>query len=97
MFFKQDVNAEVYDFLSSVSAKYGIGFWNPGSGIIHQVSLFLHTISDLWPGEIGFSFLRQFCTLFNWLVLCDDSFSYVSFYDLFIELFHLMRVLICIS
>jgi aconitate hydratase len=32
-------NAEVYDFLSSVSAKYGLGFWQPGSGIIHQVVL----------------------------------------------------------
>ncbi|MDQ3351294.1 MAG: aconitate hydratase, partial [Actinomycetota bacterium] len=29
----------VYDFLRSVSAKYGIGFWGPGSGIIHQVVL----------------------------------------------------------
>ena len=34
-----DENKEVYDFLSSVSAKYGIGFWKPGSGIIHQVIL----------------------------------------------------------
>jgi len=32
-------NAEVYNFLASVSAKYGIGFWKPGSGIIHQVIL----------------------------------------------------------
>jgi len=30
-------NKEVYDFLSSVSNKYGIGFWKPGAGIIHQV------------------------------------------------------------
>ncbi len=34
-----DTNAEVYEFLRSVSAKYGIGFWGPGSGIIHQVVL----------------------------------------------------------
>jgi aconitate hydratase len=34
-----DTNEEVYDFLRSVSAKYGIGFWKPGSGIIHQVVL----------------------------------------------------------
>jgi aconitate hydratase len=34
-----DTNEEVYDFLKSVSAKYGIGFWKPGSGIIHQVVL----------------------------------------------------------
>jgi aconitate hydratase len=32
-------NREVYDFLSSVSDKYGIGFWKPGAGIIHQVML----------------------------------------------------------
>ncbi|MFN3414189.1 MAG: aconitase family protein, partial [Thermoanaerobaculum sp.] len=32
-------NREVYEFLESVSAKYGIGFWKPGSGIIHQVVL----------------------------------------------------------
>ena len=32
-------NHEVFDFLESVSAKYGIGFWKPGSGIIHQVVL----------------------------------------------------------
>lgn len=32
-------NKEVYDFLASVSAKYGIGFWKPGAGIIHQVVL----------------------------------------------------------
>lgn len=30
-------NEEVYNFLQSVSAKYGIGFWKPGAGIIHQV------------------------------------------------------------
>src|SRR6201986_4491673 len=33
------VNKEVYDFLSSVTSKYGIGFWKPGAGIIHQVML----------------------------------------------------------
>ncbi|MCL4105521.1 UNVERIFIED_CONTAM: hypothetical protein GTU68_057396 [Idotea baltica] len=32
-------NSEVYDFLSAVSDKYGIGFWKPGAGIIHQVVL----------------------------------------------------------
>ncbi len=34
-----DENAEVYDFLKSVSQRYGIGFWKPGAGIIHQVVL----------------------------------------------------------
>jgi aconitate hydratase len=34
-----DTNREVYEFLKSVSAKYSLGFWGPGSGIIHQVVL----------------------------------------------------------
>lgn len=34
-----DVNSEVYDFLASVSNKYGLGFWKAGAGIIHQVVL----------------------------------------------------------
>jgi len=34
-----NANKEVYDFLASVSNKYGIGFWKPGSGIIHQIVL----------------------------------------------------------
>ena len=37
--FALDVNSEVYDFLRSVCEKYGVGFWKPGSGIIHQVVL----------------------------------------------------------
>ncbi|KAF8055995.1 Aconitate hydratase [Scenedesmus sp. PABB004] len=35
----KDVNAEVYNFLSTAGAKYGVGFWKPGSGIIHQIVL----------------------------------------------------------
>ena len=34
-----ETNNEVYDFLRSASARYGIGFWGPGAGIIHQVVL----------------------------------------------------------
>ena len=34
-----DVNSEVYEFLASISNKYGIGFWKPGAGIIHQIVL----------------------------------------------------------
>jgi aconitate hydratase len=34
-----ETNREVYDFLASISDKYGIGFWKPGAGIIHQVVL----------------------------------------------------------
>ena len=35
----QDLNKEVYAFLQTASAKYGLGFWKPGSGIIHQIIL----------------------------------------------------------
>jgi len=35
----KDTNKEVYDFLASSAEKYGIGFWKPGSGIIHQIVL----------------------------------------------------------
>jgi len=34
-----DINKEVYNFLSTAGAKYGAGFWKPGSGIIHQIIL----------------------------------------------------------
>lgn len=35
----KDLNKEVYSFLETASAKYGVGFWKPGSGIIHQIIL----------------------------------------------------------
>lgn len=35
----KDINEEVYKFLASAGAKYGVGFWKPGSGIIHQIIL----------------------------------------------------------
>jgi aconitate hydratase len=35
----KDLNKEVYDFLASAGNKYGVGFWKPGSGIIHQILL----------------------------------------------------------
>ncbi|KAK9888244.1 hypothetical protein WA026_000509 [Henosepilachna vigintioctopunctata] len=35
----KDINQEVYNFLSSAGNKYGVGFWKPGSGIIHQIIL----------------------------------------------------------
>lgn len=34
-----DINKEVYNFLASAGAKFGMGFWKPGSGIIHQIVL----------------------------------------------------------
>ena len=41
-------NQEVYGFLRSVAAKYGVGFWEPGAGIIHQVTLENYA----FPGEV---------------------------------------------
>lgn len=35
----KETNKEVYDFLATCTAKYGLGFWKPGSGIIHQILL----------------------------------------------------------
>uniref|UniRef100_A0A7E4W1X0 Aconitate hydratase, mitochondrial n=1 Tax=Panagrellus redivivus TaxID=6233 RepID=A0A7E4W1X0_PANRE len=35
----KDINSEVYKFLASAGNKYGVGFWKPGSGIIHQIIL----------------------------------------------------------
>jgi len=35
----EDANREVYDFLRTASSRYGIGFWKPGAGIIHQIVL----------------------------------------------------------
>ena len=35
----KDINEEVYNFLATASSKYGVGFWKPGSGIIHQIVL----------------------------------------------------------
>jgi aconitate hydratase len=43
-----DENQEVYDFLRSAAAKYGVGFWAPGAGIIHQVVLEQYA----FPGEL---------------------------------------------
>src|SRR5205807_9392123 len=41
-------NNEVYDFLRTAAAKYGVGFWGPGAGIIHQVALENYA----FPGEL---------------------------------------------
>jgi aconitate hydratase len=41
-------NEEVYDFLRTAAAKYGVGFWGPGAGIIHQVVLEQYA----FPGEL---------------------------------------------
>src|SRR6059058_6658627 len=54
--FALDVNSEVYEFLRSVSAKYKIGFWKPGSGIIHQVVLENYAFPG---GKIGRASCRE--------------------------------------
>lgn len=46
---EQDINKEVYNFLSTAGAKYGVGFWKPGSGIIHQVKcVCLQSLNMQW-------------------------------------------------
>jgi len=63
----QDINREVYDFLASAGAKYGVGFWKPGSGIIHQVCLvrvsvwFCRSVDDTANACIMWSLI--FCCL----------------------------------
>ncbi|KAJ9127114.1 hypothetical protein QFC24_001349 [Naganishia onofrii] len=42
-----NINKEVYDFLATCCAKYGIGFWKPGSGIIHQIILENYAVPGL--------------------------------------------------
>lgn len=54
---EQDINKEVYNFLATAGAKYGVGFWKPGSGIIHQVkyvyvfAISEHAVTPLLYGE----------------------------------------------
>src|ERR1041385_3630829 len=43
---------EVYDFLASVSNKYGIGFWKPGAGIIHQVVLENYSFPEIGRTQV---------------------------------------------
>ena len=53
-------NEEVYNFLASISNKYGIGFWKPGAGIIHQVVLenyaFPVSYTHLYQGNFSHTF-----------------------------------------
>ena len=55
----KDINKEVYNFLATAGAKYGVGFWKPGSGIIHQIILENYA----FPGNISYRELfGQFLT-----------------------------------
>lgn len=44
-------NKEVFDFLESAARKYGIEFWGPGSGIIHQIVLESVSVPTMASGE----------------------------------------------
>ena len=48
----KDINKEVYNFLATGGAKYGVGFWKPGSGIIHQIILENYA----FPGKLTFHY-----------------------------------------
>ena len=51
-------NEEVYDFLRDVSSRYGIGFWQPGAGIIHQVVLENYAFPWWHDGRNGLSYTQ---------------------------------------
>lgn len=51
-----ETNREVYDFLRDVSSRFGIGFWKPGAGIIHQVVLENYAFPGGNDGGDGFSY-----------------------------------------
>ena len=61
----KEMNKEVYNFLATAGAKYGVGFWKPGSGIIHQIilenyafpGLFHHSFAHFTISNWGFSSL----------------------------------------
>merc|ERR1739836_108083 len=46
----KEINKEVYNFLATAGAKFGVGFWKPGSGIIHQIILENYA----FPGKMDF-------------------------------------------
>ena len=48
-------NSEVYDFLRTCSARYGVGFWGPGAGIIHQVVLEKYAVPGRHDARDGFA------------------------------------------
>jgi len=58
---RQDINREVYDFLASAGAKYGVGFWKPGSGIIHQVNfgIFLSNNNCSWSFKYNMLWIKS--------------------------------------
>jgi len=78
-----DVNREVYDFLASAGNKYGMGFWKPGSGIIHQVRIETFCFSYFYVYiQTFFNAISIFnVQIFIWLVLifnCASQFPCMS-------------------
>ena len=61
----KDINSEVYNFLATAGAKYGVGFWKPGSGIIHQIILENYAFPGKYRTEGSHLFRR--CSLRNTL------------------------------
>jgi len=63
----KDINKEVYNFLASAGAKYGVGFWKPGSGIIHQVRIVKFRILKykLEKNVVKFVFKYQYLNCFQ--------------------------------
>lgn len=59
----QDMNKEVYNFLATAGSKYGVGFWKPGSGIIHQIILENYA----FPGVLLIGTLLTFRSTFGFL------------------------------
>jgi aconitate hydratase len=48
----KELNKEVYDFLATAGAKFGVGFWKPGSGIIHQIILENYAFPGKYTGFV---------------------------------------------
>lgn len=68
----------MYNFLSTAGAKYGVGFWKPGSGIIHQVMYVFadleHPVTLLPRGEGGAQTLRNLTSSEEQLSLGQEGF-----------------------
>ena len=73
----KDINKEVYNFLATAGAKYGVGFWKPGSGIIHQIILENYA----FPGKVKikhfYIFTDDHCVKLNFDLMSSGKFSLV--------------------
>lgn len=85
----KDLNKEVYDFLRTAGAKYGVGFWHPGSGIIHQV-LCCFLLS--YPEHLPLVMKHDILTLCPFSRLSWRTMASLVFYSLVLILTHPMEV-----